>query len=89
MPLTITITLDDDQIASVVEAYNEEAAYPITADMIYQNEELKAQIAADMIDFWGEQIAEDGVYNLYESYFEDADITIHPGDPALNPPLEY
>jgi uncharacterized membrane-anchored protein YjiN (DUF445 family) len=70
MSLTFSITLDDDQINAFVDAFNEDASHPITADMVNQNDALKEAITEDMIEFWGERLTDDGVYLLYESFLE-------------------
>lgn len=86
MALTISVTLEDDDVEHFIDKYNEDAGTDITVDMIHQNPELHQAIAADMVMLWynsfdGEEVI--NAYDLYGEFFNHEDVLTLPGDPVL------
>lgn len=74
MPLTISITLDDEAIAEFLDHYNDDSGTEITADMLLQNEDFKSVLEEDMINAWLEQLDDEeraSAYDLYGEFFDE------------------
>lgn len=88
MPLTITVTLEDDDVRLFINRYNDDAGIDITPDMVNQNTNLHAAIAEDMVVAWFDSSQGDdnvSTYDLYSEFFEpEQQIVTLPGDPALS-----
>ena len=66
MALTLSITLDDEQIETYLKIVNNGESDPITPDMLYQNPELQQDLADMIVGVW------DGdLYDAYDELFED------------------
>lgn len=72
MPLTISVTIDDDAIVEFIDQYNKDADVKINADMLNQNDDLHQTFATDMINAWFDSLWDnDGSpYDTYCEFFE-------------------
>ena len=87
MPLTITVTLEDDDVQHFIDQYNDDSGTDITADMVNQNKLLQEAMAEDMVASWFTSfLGDDSVsaYDLYSEFFENNEVVTLPGDPVLS-----
>lgn len=87
MPLTITVTLEDDDVEHFLALFNHDARGNITADILNQNSEFQQAVAADMITFWFDALEDQdrlSGYDLYNEFLKVDEVITLTGDPVFD-----